>query len=178
MIRSLRAFFLGRLLREKVLLLGFLALGLGLWGLSFAQRADVFWRAQKRTTQDLKTQEQMLKMGPEIEALTKAAASQMDPAKTLDPTLLAVEVRRLANETGVKFNASNVTPGPKVGQFSINTLKLNITPTDWDAFRKFYARLQERAPYIAVTELVLTPVRGNERQIQASLTVASFEVKG
>jgi len=118
-----------------------------------------------------------LKRKPQIEAATHEAAAQMDPAKTLDPTLLLVEIRRIANDANVKFNSSNVTSGPNFGQFSINTLRLNIPAADWHSFATFYQHLQERAPYLAITELAMQPVRGNPEQVTASMNVSSFEIK-
>lgn len=177
MIRTLRAFFLSRVLREKLLLVGFLGIAVIMWASSFSSRAGHFWRAQHATTEELKDQNFWLSRQNEIKTATQQAAAQMDPAKTLDPTLLSVEVRRIANDAGVKFNSSNVTPGPNVGQFAINTLHLTIANADWHAFATFYQHLQERAPYLAITDIALVPVRSNPAQITASLTVASFEIK-
>lgn len=177
MIRTLRAFFLSRVLREKLLLVGFLGVAVVMWASSFSSRANLFLRAKAATTQELKNQDSLLRQQPIIEAATKAAAAEMDPAKTLDPTLLSVEVRRIATEAGVQFNSSSVIPGPNVGQFAINTLRLSITNTDWHAFTVFYQHLQERAPYLAITDIAINPVRSNPAQITAVLTVASFEIK-
>lgn len=177
MIRTLRAFFLGRVLREKLLLVAFLGIGVVMWGSAESSRAGRFLRAKKATTEQLKEQEFWIKRKPEIEAATHQAAAQMDPAKTLDPTLLLVEVRRIANDANLKFNSSNVTPGPNVGQFSINTLRLNIPAADWRSFATFYQHLQERAPYVAITELAMQPVRSNPAQITATMNVSSFEIK-
>lgn len=178
MIRSLRAFFLSRLLREKLLLVGFLGIAVVMWASAYSARANRFWRAQQRTTQELKDQDSWLARRTDIEKATHDAAAQMDPAKTLDATLLAVEVRRIAGEAGVKqLNTGNVTAGPNIGQFSIHSLRLNITNTDWQAFAMFYQRLQERAPYIAISDIALLPVRGNPAQVNATLNVASFEIR-
>lgn len=177
MIRTLRAYFLSRVLREKLLLVGFLGVGVLMWASSLSSRAGHFLRAEHATTAELKDQESWLSRRTQIESATHQAAAQMDPAKTLDPTLLSVEVRRLANDAGVKFNSSNVSPGPNSGQFSINILRLTIQNADWHAFAAFYQHLQERAPYLAITDLALQPVRSNPAQISAVITVASFEIK-
>jgi hypothetical protein len=177
MIRTLRAFFLSRLLREKLLLVGILGVAVVMWASSYASRTSLFLRQQRATTEELKTQSYYLSQRPIIEAATHEAAAKMDPAKTLDPTFLSVEVGRLANDAGVKFNSSNVTSGPNVGQFSINTLRIAIASADWHAFAVFYQHLQERAPYLAITEFALMPVPGNPAQVRASLTIASFEIK-
>ena len=177
MIRTLRAFFLHRVLREKLLLVGFLGVAVVMWGSAFSSRASRFWRSQARTTAELKEQDKWLALRPQIEALTHDAAAKMDPAKTLDQTAFVVEVRRLATEAGVKFSSGAVKPDQSVGQFSINLLQLNITNTEWHAFAVFYQRLQERAPYMAVRDIALMPARGSPTQVTANLTIASFEIK-
>lgn len=177
MIRTLRAFFLSRVLREKLLLVGFLGFAVVMWASAFSSRVGRFWRAEHATTVELKDQDFWLGQQNQIKAATQAAAAQMDPAKTLDATGLSVAVRQLANDAGVKYNNGPVQPGPNSGQFAINTLRVNVTPTDWHAFAVFYQHLQERAPYIAITELAMQPVQSNRSQIMATMTVASFEIR-
>lgn len=178
MIRTFRAFFLSRVLREKLLLVGFLGVAVIMWASSFSSRVGQFWRAQHNTTVTLKDQDAWLARSSQIDEATKKAASRMDPAKTLDPTNLAVVVRDLASQAGLK---NIVTGVPRVdiasGQFSINRLPLTINNADWSAFSKFYQQLQERAPYVAITELAMTPVRANPAQVIVRMTVASFEIR-
>jgi hypothetical protein len=177
MIRTLRAFFLSRLFREKLLLVGFLGIAVIMWASAFSSRARRFWHAQAATTQELQQQDALLRQRPAIEAATQAAAAQMDPAKTLDATGLSVEVSRIANDAGVRINTGNVTPGPNAGQFAINTLRIQVPSADWHAFAVFYQHLQERAPYIAITQITMEPVPRNPAQVRAALDVASFQIK-
>lgn len=177
MIRTLRAFFLSRVLREKLLLVGFLGIAVVMWATAFSSRTGRFLRAQRATTAELKDQSFWIGRKGEIEAATRAAASEMDPTKTLDATGLSVEVSRIANEANVNVSRDSVAPGASIGQFSINSMRLNVNNADWAAFSTFYQKLQARAPYIAITELVMQPVPRNERQILARMTVVSFEIK-
>ena len=75
MIRSLRAFFLNRVLREKLLLVGFLGIAVIMWATSFSSRASAFWRAQRATTAQLKDQEFWLGHQGQIEEATRKAAA-------------------------------------------------------------------------------------------------------
>lgn len=180
MIRTLRAFFLSRLFREKLLLVGFLGLAVVMWASALSSRGSQFWRAQNATTEQLKMQDFWLGRKDDIEATTRAAAAEMDPSKTLDATSLSVAVRQIAADAGIagKINTSNVSTAMSTGQFSINTMRVNlINGVDWPQFRTFYQRLQERAPYLAITDMTLQPMRGNPAQITATLNVASFEQK-
>lgn len=179
MIRTLRAFFLNRVLREKLLLVGFLGVGVVMWASSFSSRVTQFWRAQHNTATTLKDQDRWLARSTLIDEATRKAASRMDPSKTLDPTNLAVVVRDLASQSGLKNNLNTGVPRVEIasGQFSINRLPVTINNADWHSFTTFYQQLQERAPYIAITELAMQPVRANPAQVIIRMTVASFEIR-
>lgn len=177
MIRTLRLFFLGRVLREKLMLVGLLAVAVVLWASSYSSRGGQFWRAQHATTMQLKEQRFWLGRHAEIEAATHKAAAQMDPTKTLDSTGLSVEVGRLASEAGLTMNRGSVNQGAKIGQFSINSIRLNVSGANWDAFTSFYRKLQEEAPYLAITEIALQPMPQNPSQVTVVMNVVSFEIR-
>ena len=63
MIRTLRIFFLSRLLREKLLLLGFVGIGVAMWASAFSKHVGTFWRAQQVTSGELAFQRQVLAGG-------------------------------------------------------------------------------------------------------------------
>ena len=150
-----------------------------LWASSFSSRASRFWSAQKHTEDTLKDQDRWLARSSTIEEATRKAASRMEPSKTLDPTNLAVVVGDLAAQAGLKKNLSTGSPRVEIasGQFSINRLPVQINNADWHSFATFYQQLQERAPYVAITELSMNPVRANPAQVVVRMTVASFEIR-
>ncbi|PTX91645.1 hypothetical protein [Opitutus sp. ER46] len=176
MIRSLRAFFLSRELREKLMLIVLLGVAVAMWATAYASRAGRFMRQVNTTTATLKTQDSWLNRRVEIEAATKAATAQMDPAKTLDATALSVLVNQLANDSGVRPNASSPTT-TSIGQFSMHKQQLVFNNLEWRAFTSFYLKLQERAPYVTITSLSLKGMGGNSALIGGSLEVASFEMR-
>jgi hypothetical protein len=177
MIRTLRAFFLGRLLREKLLLISFVAGAALFWGMDTSARAGRLSRTVQATSAELKDQDFWIAARPQIETATQEAAAQMDPARTLDPTGLSVAVSQISNETGVNVSRGPVVHGASSGQFGINTMRLNIVGAEWGPFRAFYQKLQERAPYIAITELAIQPAPRNPAQVTGSMNVVSFEIK-
>ncbi|HVU34283.1 MAG TPA: hypothetical protein VHE61_12670 [Opitutaceae bacterium] len=177
MIRSFRAFFLSRALREKLLLVGFLGVAVVMWASAYSSRITAFFRAEHNTTVALKDQDYWLTHRAQIESATQKAASQMDPSKTLDPVHLTVVVRQLAGDSGVRINTGRAEPEVSNGQFSINRLPVQVLNTDWHAFAVFYQHLQERAPYLAITELAMQPIPANPSQIMATMTVESFEIR-
>lgn len=174
MIRTLRALFLARLLREKLLLVAFAVLGVVMWFSGFSTRVGTFWREQRSTTVSLAEQKQWLANRTAIDASAQKAAARLDAAQTLDATRLYAEVDKLARAAGV-------TPGlgeqrdVTGDQFSVHSLQVTINKVDWEALKKFYLNLQARSPYISIEQFTLNaPPAGSP--LSAVLRVSSVEV--
>ena len=101
MIRTLRALFLARLFREKILLVAFAVLGVVMWFSGFSTRVGTFWREQRSTTISLAEQKQWLANRVAIDASAQKAAARLDASQTLDATRLYAEVDKLARAAGV-----------------------------------------------------------------------------
>lgn len=177
MIRSLRALFLARALREKLLVVAFIAIALAWWATAFSTRAGVFMRQQRSTTAELKVQAEWIRNRSRIEDTAQKAAARLDPTKTLNANQLATTVQQLASEAGLK---GAQTDGPAVtrrlsGQFAAHQVRFTIRGADWAAITKFYAALQQRAPYIGVEQFVLAAAAPNPAHT-LSLRVASVEI--
>jgi hypothetical protein len=182
MIRSLRAFFLGRPLREKILLIAFTGIGMLIWASSYSDRARRFWRTKNATTAELKSQDLVLKNSTKIESAAQKAAAQLDPAQTLDGVRLYSAVQELARETGIK-TLTNVTtpPDQTTGQFSIHSLSFTVvvggSQQEWLTLEKFYAALRNKAPYIGIEQFQLGS-RGAppQQQHMLQLKVSAVEI--
>ncbi|MSU65464.1 MAG: hypothetical protein EXS38_05025 [Opitutus sp.] len=176
MLRTLRIFFLGRLLREKLLLLAFVSLGMLWWLSSFTTHAGRFWREQRSTTAALKEQQQWLNNRGSIDAAVQKAAGRLVAANTLDGTRLATEVSSLASASGLR-NAGGEPPTKNSnGQFSVHTLNYTIRNADFLALLKFYVALRDRSPYIGIDQFSLTANPANPAQLSLSLRVSSVEI--
>jgi hypothetical protein len=178
MIRTLRAYFLSRALREKLLLVGILAVIVVVWISNLSSRAGLFWRAQRATTVALKEQAQYLDNQAAIEARAKDAAARLEPGKTLNGPRLFSTISQIASETGVSRNLREESPVPSAtnGQLAVNTLKFQLINADWPSIVKFYLALHERSPYIALNSASLQPNRSNPAQMTFVAVVSSVEV--
>jgi hypothetical protein len=184
MIRTLRLFFLGRLLREKLLLVAFVAIGAIIWLSDFGGRSMAWWRSQKFTSEQLRAQDRWLRDEPIIQQNAQKAAAQLDPAKTLDGTRLFATVRRIASEAGLS-NVRNdgLAPQGSTGQFTLNTLTIQAQATDadpaknWEKVTDFYKAIQQQSPYIAIDQFILQPQsRANPGQLTLVLKVSSVQI--
>jgi hypothetical protein len=174
-MRTLRAFFLSRLLREKLLLVTISVLVAVTLLMSFSKRAGAFGRRQRATTVALTEQQQWLQNRQAIERGAEAAVHNLDPARTLDDTRLVGELNELARSQGLR--STNDTPQTvRSGQFAMHTVQFNLLKCDWEALKRFYLELTKRSPYIGIEQFSLQAERTNPAQLNASLRVSSIEV--
>ena len=178
MIRTLRSYFLTRLLREKILLLGFILIGTLWWLSAFSSRANAFWQEQRKTTMDLKEQQLYLDRKEQIEADAQRAASQLDPQKTLDAIRLAAAVSQAAHDAGLRNNyGSNPLPPQTNGQFTIHSIQFQVNNADFVMLEQFYLNLHKRAPYIGIEQFTLRANNPNDAsKLTLVLRVSSVEI--
>jgi hypothetical protein len=174
-MRALKAFFLGRLLREKLMLVVFVALGAAMWLTSFSSRASRTWSDVRTTRNELKTQAQWLDSRESIEAAAIEAVKNLDPAQTLDDTRLVGELSALAREHNLRFTLD--TPQTeRSAQFAVHTVQVTLQRADWVVLQNFYYALSRRSPYIGITHFNLSADRANPALLNAALRVSSVEI--
>ena len=167
--------FLTRALREKLLLMAFLAIGVLWWLSAFGRHAGAFLREARTTTARLATQALWIRNQPAIEAAAKKTAERLDPAKTLNGNQLVTTVDQLAKEAGLR-NGVGLTPTTqKSGQFAVHTAEYNITNAGWDQLRAFYDALQQRSPYISIERFILSSGT-NPAVLTLNLKIVSVEI--
>ena len=174
-MRPLKAFFLGRLLREKLMLVVFVALGAAMWLASFSSRASRTFLEVRATRSQLAEHKQWLNSRETIESAAVEAVKNLDPAQTLDDTRLVGELSALAREHNLKF--TNDTPQTdRSAQFAVHTVQVTLPRADWEVLQKFYFALSRRSPYIGITQFNLSADRANAALLNASLRVSSVEI--
>lgn len=179
-MKAIKAFFLTRLLREKVLLLSFVLIALGVWGSSFLTRGTVFLREVRTMSGDLAEQNVWLTRRQSIENAAKQAIGRLEPGRTLDSTKLLAEVNKIASEAGLTSNTSvedTRSEAEPSGQFTVHSLRFTVRKADYGTLVKFYSELQKRTPYIGLEQFALQADRANPTQLSAVLKVTSVEVK-
>lgn len=176
MIRTLRAYFLTRLLREKILLLGFILIGTLWWLSSIGSRAGKFWREQRTTSSELAVQQQWLNNKVKIDEAAKKAASRLEPAQTLDRARLIAAVNQAASEVGLK-NGGTMSPDSQTnGQFTVHSITYQVSGADYETLLKFYLKLNQRAPYLGVESFQLNPTNpADATKFTLNLRISSVE---
>jgi hypothetical protein len=176
MIRTLRHLFLGRLLREKLLLVAFVGIGALWWLSAFADRAGAFKREAHLTTLRLAEQSQWIRNRTVIEETAQRTAGRLDPARALNGNQLVTIVAQLATEAGLKNAVSGTPATERSGQFAIHSSDFAINQADWEPLRKFYEALQARSPYISVERFALSATPNAAARLSLNLKVVSVEL--
>ena len=179
MIRTLRAFFLARLLREKILLVALVTLAVALWLSGFARRAGGFWAEASLTSEALEEQSRWVANRAAVEKAAQRAAGRFDPAQTLDGTRLLAAVSGIARDAGLRNYSTGSAEDAGTGQFAVHTLQFSVLRVPWSVLENFCAALQQRSPYIAIEQFsVAVADRGNTNvdALNVSMRVSSVEI--
>ena len=171
----MKAFFIGRLFREKLLLLGFALLLMLSWGLGLAGRTRAGWTEWRSLAAERANQEMWLQNQAAIETKAKAAAQRFDPQQTLDATKLVGVLNQLATQAGLAADISAQST-QRTDKFAFNTVQVGFRRADLAALLNFYAEISKRAPYIALEQFSLTIDRATPGQLNASFRAVSVEL--
>jgi type II secretory pathway component PulL len=174
-MNALKAYFLSRLFREKLLLVVIAGLVALTFLSNFSGRVVRAWRTQRTTSVALADEQQWLANRAAIEAAANQAVKNLDPARTLDDTQLVGELNALARAQGLKFT-SDTPRTERTGQFAVHTVQFNLIKMDWNALKGFYLELTKRSPYISLEQFSLQAERSNPGLLNASLKVSSVEI--
>lgn len=172
----MKALFLSRLFREKVLLVAFAALIAGVWLWSWKDRAARFWAAQRHTTVELRDQALWLSNHQQIEDEARKAVEHLDPSRTFDAARLVGEIAVIASGAGLKDTAGEAPRTEQTAGFAVNSVEFSIRKADLASLLRFYDELGKRAPYITIEQLSLAADRANPALLNASLRVVSVEI--
>ena len=173
----MKAFFLSRLLREKILLLAFTLIGAAIWLSGVGERAAAQVRAIRVTSTDLDVQQRWLTQRNRIEKEATLAIEHLDPSRSFDIVRLQGELNTLARSAGLSNNY-DVSDSRTVrsSQFSVHSVRFSARNADIGALITFYKLLAQRAPYLGLEEFALASNRANPSQLTASWRVTSVEI--
>jgi hypothetical protein len=173
----MKTFFFSRHVREKVLLTALLALVGIVWLGRVGRSARAFWLDWRVNAGLLATQQQWLDDRSNIEAQAAKAVAHLDPARTFSSPRLLGELSTIADQVGVRNNASSeILETELTKQFSMNTVKVEVRNVDMQSLLSLYNELDKRAPYIGLEEFSLTVNPSNPTLLNAMIRVSSVEI--
>ncbi len=173
----MKAFFLSRILREKILLLAFTVLGAAIWFSSVSDRVGARLREIRRITTDLEVQQRWLVQSERISREASLAVEHLDPARTFDNVRLQSELNAMASGASLSNYDVSDSRTESTSQFSVHSVQFSVRNTNIGALVAFYAELSKRAPYIGIEQFSLEGNRSNPAQLNASWRVTSVEIQ-
>jgi hypothetical protein len=176
MIQTLRALFLARLLREKILLVALALVAAALWLSNLAGRTAVFVAEERHTTASLADQAKWLAKRNSVEKVAQAAAGAFKPEQTLDSTRLLAAIQDLAASSGLHNSYTAQPEDASTGQFSVHTLQFTVNKADYTSLLAFYQALQKRAPYIGIEQFSVIADKANPNSLTAAMKISSVEI--
>lgn len=172
----MKAFFLSRLLREKVLLLAFALVGALIWLSGVGERASAKWREVKVTSTELEVQKSWLVQRERFEREAALAVEHLDPTRSLDSVRLQVELNSLAKAAGLTNYDVSDSRTERTSQFAVHSVQFQARNADMAKLITFYQSLAKRAPYIGLEQFSLMANRSNPAQLGATWRVTSVEI--
>jgi hypothetical protein len=172
----MKAFFLSRLLREKILMLGFVLIGALIWLSGVSERVGVQWRAVKQTSTDLDVQRRWLLQRERIEKEATLAIENLDPSRSFDSVRLQGELNSLARAAGLSNYDVSDSRTTRTTQFAVHSVQFSARNADIGTLITFYQSLAQRAPYLGLEQFALASNRANPSQLTASWRVTSVEI--
>ncbi|MCS6242957.1 MAG: general secretion pathway protein GspM [Opitutus sp.] len=172
----MKAFFLSRLLREKILLLAFTLLGAAIWLSGVGERVAAQVRAIRVTSTDLDVQQRWLLQRDRIEKEATLAVEHLDPSRSFDSVRLQGELNMLARSAGLSNYDVSDSRTVRSSQFAVHSVQFSARNSDMGALIAFYQSLTQRAPYLGLEQFSLASNRANASQLSASWRVTSVEI--
>jgi hypothetical protein len=173
----MKAFFLARQPREKILILCLVLLA-ALWWLTAAiGRGTAFMTDFRGTTETLKMQKLTLDARESIQTRAEAAIRQLDPSRTFDTVRLQAELDTIATMAAITNKTIGDAKTEPTPQFSVNSAQISIRNADYATVVKFYEELKKRSPYIGIEQFsISTSNQANPTQLTAVARVSSVEI--
>lgn len=170
----MRNFYNTKLLRERVLMLVFLGIGVLWWGPALAARIGQNVQAWRSTIQEGELQREWLGRGTSIGERTAEVTRKLDPAKTMNAAQAYGEVSRLAAGLPLEMGAQRTE---RTDNFALHSLQVTFRRTDISALLRFYEGVVARAPYLGVEQCTISVERATPGQLNAVFRIYSVEAQ-
>lgn len=168
----MRNFYNDRLLRERVLLLVFLGIGVLWWGSGLIGRVRVNVQAWRSVAQEGEIQRMWLAKGASVGERTALVAKQLDSARTMNASQAYALVSQLAQGLPLEMGAQRTE---RTDNFALHSLQVTFRRTDMAALVRFYEGVAARAPFLGIDQCTISADRATPGMINAVFRIYSVE---
>lgn len=168
----MKQFFNNRLLRERLLMLVFVAIGAVWWGSEIVTRGRgnvQDWSALKA---DAEVQRLWLAQADTVTQRSAEVASRLDTGKTMNAAQAFAEVNRLAQGLPVEMGAQRTD---RTDSFALHSLQVTFRRVDMAGLLRFYEGVMSRAPYVGIDQCTISADRATPGLVNAVFRVYAVE---
>ena len=182
MLPLLKKLFLGITLRERLLLTGFLWVGVLIWLLTNFSSWKQTSTELSNTSSSMDSNEAIIAQESTIDQKLAVAKADVDPTKTYTSTRLVEELEFIT--TLVKGTSEIRDFNYKTGKintekksiFNVHSLRVSVTNARLADLVYFDELLQDRSPYIVMSKVTISNNRSDYRLCSADFEISSFEL--
>ena len=172
----MKAFFLSRQLREKLLLILFIGIGAFIWLGRVTEQGRAWWDEFSRTGVERDVQLQWLGQADAVADRQKRAIANLDPAKSFNGVRLQAQVSTLARNAGMTGVDVSSVRSSQGAQLAVHSVTLTLRNIEMAALVTFYRELGRHSPYISIEKCRIEAGRSNPSQITATFELSSVEL--
>ncbi len=182
MLALLKKLFLGITLRERLLLTGFIWVGVVLWLLANLASWRETYANLKGTSSSLASNQGIIDQEPVIDQKLSVEKSSVDPSKTYTASRLVEELELIKNlvATTSELKRFDLKSGRIKTEaksiFNVNSIRVTINDARLSDLIYFDRLLQERSPYVTLSKVSLSNNRTDYRLCSADYEISSFEL--
>lgn len=171
-----RPLFLSLSLRERLLIVTFILVMLGIWGLYLNRALRTDFATHRSASVELETQALLFGSEDAIKQRLEEALANLDSARTYSANQLEGRIDDLARGLGLKFDLSSaVTQDSDI--FATHVLRLRIDNGNLSDLVRFNAEIQKESPYIVLNQCQISANQRDQRLLDASFEISSIELK-
>lgn len=174
----LRSLFLTLSLRERVLLVLFLATIAVLWALYLTRSLQRDANNLRASAQQLADQEFLFSREDDIALRLAEALANLDSGRTYSASQLVGKIDVLARSLGAIRSYDLSAPITQDGDiFATHLVRLRIDQGNIDALVAFNEAIQRETPYIVLNQCQISANQRDPRLLDASFEISSIELK-
>lgn len=174
-MHTFRHWFLGRSLREQLLVAVLLVAGVVIWFASAAGRLRGTWNTHLALAGREREQSLLLASADDVRARVAAQLARIEPARSLNGTRLVAELQSLAGQANLKPRVDSGR-SQAVDQFVAHTAEVEVRAAEFGMLMDLTDRIAARSPYLSLERITIVADPANPSRLDARLLVSAVEI--
>jgi hypothetical protein len=172
----MKAYFLTRSARERLLLIALAAIACGIVWRSVARRTQRLRDEHAALSAEQAVQDAWFAKSADLEARAAETARTFESAKMFNPARLVAELNGLFAQTGLVAEIGSQR-SEQNGSLAFHSVQVTCRGAELGRLVAFYRALGARAPYLTLEQATLALDRANPGKLSATFRVSAPEIQ-